>query len=360
MFRSPVGEAPDRLCTACGRNPSLGIDTRPSPASSLPLTAPVSENQPSAGAPVKLPQRRRKESYFLLKLVAGWLLFLVAIVFAARLIWQTDEKKSNLLAVVTTTVRDNSAAQDEILLNQASPLFNQALGGFLSVSTPEERNQFVANPIATAAKMARFYSLNPPVKIEPKALSLDASAVVHLPKGKVIETQWQTSDDRSFDAVFIEEDGDWHLDWDHFARHGDYPWALFLAGSGEDHGEFRLLARERLAAERKGEDAISIVFYAPRAGYPNEVGSKSPEFLVPRNTANGRLLDAAFKQDRSGQRPFGVKLKSTDPEGLIRLRVKVRRVQEDQKRRFELDEVVACHWYSNDAKGVEVSENPAK
>ena len=179
-------------------------------------------------------------------------------------------------------------------------------------------------------------------------------------EGQAIETQWHSSDSRSLDAVFIEDNGEWHLDWDHFARHSDYPWSLFLAGSGENHGEFRLLARERLAKERKNAESISIVFYAPRFGYSNEAGSQSPEFLIPRNTPNGRLLDAAFKLEREGKRPFGVKLHSINPEGLIRVRVKVRRVEDDEGRHFELDEVAACHWYANDAKGVEITEKPAK
>ena len=358
MFQSNVGHANDRLCTACGRNPSLGIEPPPSQSAATPVTAAVSEPQPADGNREKHPSRKRKSNYFLVKLVAGWLLFLVAVIFTARLFWQEAEKKSKPEVVMSASA-DETAAQDATLLNRASPFYNQTLGGFLSAGTPEERNQFVVNPIATAAKMARFYSLNPLVSIEPRTLSLDDSAVVHLPEGQAIETQWHTSDNKSLDAVFIEENGDWHLDWDHFARHSNYPWPLFLAGSGEDHGEFRLLARERLAAERKNAESISIVFYAPKFGRSNEAASQSPEFLIPRNTANGRLLDAAFKLERSGQRPFGVKLKSIDTEGLIRVRVKVRRVQEDQGRHFELDEVLSCHWYSNDAKGVEVIETPA-
>ena len=359
MFRSPAGHADDRLCTSCGRNPSLGIESQPGKSPVPPTASAAAEEQPAPTDREKQPQRKRRHNYFLVKLVAGWLLFLVAIVFTARLLWHEDEKKSKPV-VVASPAQDEAAAQDITLLNRARPLYNQTLAGFLSAGTPEERNQFVVNPIATAAKMARFYSLNPLVNIEPQTLTLGDHAVVRLPKRRAVETQWHSTDDQSLDAVFIEENGEWHLDWDHFARHSDYPWALFLAGSGENHGEFRLLARERLAKERKNADTISIVFYAPRFGYCHESGNQSPEFIIPRDTPNGRLLDAAFKLERSGQRPFGVKLKSIDPEGLIRVRVTVRRVEENQERHFELDDVLTCHWYSDDAKGAEVTERPTK
>jgi hypothetical protein len=360
MFRSTAGPADDRLCTTCGRNPSLGIQAQTGKPSTSPLTATAAqEEQPLHGDRENNTPRRRSYSYFLVKLVAGWLLFLIAIIFTARLLWKEGEKKSMPVAVASPA-QDEADAQDLALLNRARSSYNQTLAGFLSAGTPEERNQFVINPIETAAKMARFYSLNPLVHIEPKTLSLDDSAVVRLPRGRAIETQWHTSDDRSLDAIFIEENGEWHLDWDHFARYGDYPWALFLAGGGEDHGEFRLLARERLAEERKNADSISIVFYVPRFGYCNAAENQSPEFLIPRNTTNGRLLDAAFQLERSGQQPFCGKLKSINPEGLIRLRVKVRRVEENQERHFELDEIVACHWYSEDAKGVVISTQPTK
>ena len=359
MFQSTVGTADDRLCTACGRNPSLGIETQPGKSSIPPTPAAATEEQPPDANRDRPKPRRRSHNYFLVKLVAGWLLFLIAIVFTARLLWHEGAKEPKTV-VATSAVQDKTTAQDLTLLNQARPSYNQTLAGFLSAGTPEQRNQFVVNPIATAAKMARFYGLNPMLNIEPQTLSLNDSTVVHLPAGRAIETQWHSSDDRSLDAVFMEENGEWHLDWDHFARHSDYPWALFLAGSGESHGEFRLLARERLATERKNADSISIVFYAPRFGYPNETGSQSPEFLVARDTENGRLLDAAFKLERDGQRPFGVKLRSMEPEGLIRVRAKVRRVEDDQGRHFELDKVAACHWYTNDAKGMKTVEKSAK
>jgi len=207
--------------------------------------------------------------------------------------------------------------------------------------------------------MNRFYAENPSVNIDPQTLKITHSSVVHLPSGPAIETHWSSSDGYELDSVFIKENDEWRLDWDHFARYSDYPWPLFLAGSGGAFSEFRLLARERLAEERKNADAISIVLYAPRFGYTMEPGFQSPEFLIRRDTKNGRLLDAAFKLERENKRVFGAKFSNNNPAGFIRVRVKVRRSEKDLERGFELEEVVACHWYSVDAPGVEIPDQPS-
>ncbi|MES2922761.1 MAG: hypothetical protein V4819_14500 [Verrucomicrobiota bacterium] len=293
------------------------------------------------------------------KLVLGWLAVLLAIVFGVRHLWHhpSNPEKPFVSQLSTKTVVPDA---DVALLNEASPLCDQTFADYLAATTPEARNQFVLNPVVTAARMAHYYSLNPLVEIDPGTLSLNKTAVVHLPGRRAIESQWSASDGRLFDAVFVEENGEWRLDWDHYVRYSDHPWALFLAGGETDHGEFRLLARERLTEERKNEDSISIVLYPPRFGYAGETGSQSPEFLIKRDTRNGRLLDAAFKLERSGGSVFGVSLPNINPEDMIRVRVKVRRFEIDGVRRFEIDEVVACHWYSVDEPGVEIPDQAAE
>lgn len=357
LFLSPAGDVDGRLCPECGRNPSLGIEATPPDVSPNATPAAPGGNTRHPGNEEKHSLRKRKPNYFIPKLVIGWTLGLLIIIFGARKVWEDDSPIRNS-HLNTAPANDAVTADDIALLNEAGPLCNQTFSGFLNAGTPEERNQFVLAPITTAARMARFYSLNPLLNIDPRTLTFTKSAVLHLPAGRAIEAQWRSTDGHQLDAVFVEENGEWRLDWDHYARFSDYPWALFLAGSGEPQGEFRLLARERLADARKDKDSISIVLYAPRFGYTNDTGFQSPEFLIPRAGKNGRLLDAAFKLEKSGNRVFGVKLPSANPEGLIRVRVKVRRVEENMERHFELEDVVACHWYSTDVPGVEIPDQP--
>lgn len=343
-----------RLCSSCGRNPSLGIEP-PRADEAVPAPAPTG----NPGEREKRPVKKRKRSYLMLQLILGWSVLFAAIIYGARWKWGA-QLKDNQRTVSEAAPKNVVPAQDVILLDQAAPLCSQTFSGFLAAGTPEQQNQFVLSPITTAARMARFFSLNPLVVIDPQKLALSKHAVLHLPGRRAIETYWSSSDGRELDAVFMEENGEWRLDWDHYVRFSEYPWPLFLAGSGPEQVEFRLLARERLADERKAADTISIVFYPPRFGSNTEMGVKSPEFLVKRDSKNGRLIDAAFKLEKAGKRVFGVNLPSATPEGFIRVRVKVRRVEEAGERRVELEDVIACHWYYHDASGVEIPDQPLK
>ena len=315
----------------------------------------VAATEPAPAARERHPVRKRKRSYLVAKLAAVWVLVLVGIVFAARHFWH-DDAAARETAELATAETAKISPEDVAFLNEAAPLANQTFSNFLASGTPEQRNQFVLSPITTASRMARFYSLNPVISLDPATLALTGSAVLELPGGPAIETQWTSADGHVLDAVFLQQNNEWRLDWAHVARFSDYPGPLFLAGSELAAGEFRLLARERLAEERKDAETISIVLYAPRFGFSGETGFVSPEFLVPRASEDGRMLEAAFALAKADKRPFGMTLPRLDPDGLIRVRAKVRRIDENMERRFEIEDIVACHWYSTEESGIDVAD----
>ncbi|MEO5712949.1 MAG: hypothetical protein ABIT37_05615 [Luteolibacter sp.] len=350
LFQSSIGDLEGRLCTECGRGPSIGFEAQPA-ETGIPQPAAMEESGHS-GERERHSLRKRKKSHLMLKLVIGWTILLGSIIFGARWMFHDPSEVRKPAAMESPAKVAGRDEREVTFINEAGPVCNQVFSGFLTAGTPEARNQFVLSPIETASRMARFYALNPMANIDPSSLQLVKAAQLDLPGGKALETLWNSTEDRQFDAVFIKDGGEWRLDWDHFVRFSDYPWPLFLAGSGASEGEFRLLARERLAEERKNADTISIVLYAPRFGSMNDTGIQSPEFLIKRDSEDGRLLDAAFKLQRNGERVFGVKITSANPEGLVRVRVRIKRVEENMERHFELEKVVACHWYSIDDPGI--------
>ena len=351
LFLSAAGESDDRFCTTCGCKPALGVD----PPLLEAAAAPVADQPLDAAGRKRVSQGRSKHTFLRIKPVAGWLLLLATIFVAAQYL-RPEASKPPVAAKPKSEAKKTESAEDLALLNEAGPLCTATLSGFLNASSYEAQNQFVRTPIDTAPRMARFYSMNPFGVIDPKTVSAQGIAVVHLPGLEAVEAHLQSQDGRLLDAVFIKDQDEWLLDWEHYARYSDHPWALFLAGNGEEEGEFRLLARERLPEERRSEATISMVLYAPRFGYANDTGFQSPEFLVRRETRNGKLLDAAFKLERDGGRVFDVKLPGINPEGLIRVRLKIRRFEVEGERRFEIKEVIACHWYSVDDPGVVIPE----
>jgi hypothetical protein len=297
----------------------------------------------------KRSSRTRKNPHIMLKLIGGWLVVIVLILVGARHLWPEEKRQSTTASAAAASAGDE---EDSAFLKDSIPECMASFSGFLAAGTPEGRNQFVLSPISTASRMDRFYSLNPSMNIDPTSLELAGRSVVQLPDAKAIATLWKSNDGKQYDAVFLEEKGEWRLDWDQFARYSDYPWSLFLAGTGPSEGEFRLLARERLADERKDAESISLMLYAPRFGEPGETGFQSPEFLVPKTSPDGRLLDAAFKLARSGGQVFSPKIPNVNPDGMIRVRLAVRRIETEMERKFEITRVIACHWYSVDEPGV--------
>ncbi len=355
LFESPLGENKDRRCPECGSNPSLGYDV-PS------ITVLPKENPTQPALPTEIGKkshRRRKPMGLMVKLIGGWAIFVILIAVATQLFWD-DLPKNEKFVSKEEQERRKISPDDLALLDTSMPLCNQNFSGFLNARTAEERNQFVLSPIITAARMARFYALNSSKNFDAKTLTLVRNAVLHLPSGPAIETQWKSVTGGDFDVVFVKDNGEWRLDWNHFVRYSDYPLPLFAVGSGEDEGEFRVLARERLASERRGLDTISIVLCNPRLGYAKDSGYQSPEILVPRASKNGKLLTAAFKLEKDNKRVFGVNLPCLNPEEMIRVRVKLRRSKIDSGYQFEILDVLACHWYSEDVPGIDLPPTPVK
>lgn len=354
LFQSRAGESETRLCSKCGFDPATGVLEAAEAGTPVAAGLPAPRVAAESGASAKRGTRKHRGKHLLLKIVGGWSVVIAIIILGAKHYWGGPEAQAKAMPAETASPETDT---DRTLLSDAAPKCVEVFSRFVAASTPEERNQFVRTPVSTAARMARFYSLNPLANIDPATLELSKSAVIAFPEGKAIETLWKSTDGLSYDAVFREENGEWRLDWEHFARYGDYPWSQFLAGDGPDEAEFRLLARERLAKERRNESTISLVLYAPRFGRPDEEGFQSPELLVSRQSADGRLLDAAFKLAREGGRVYGSTLPPIDPGEMIRVRVKVKRSEENGERHFEITAVPACHWYSVDDPGVSPAES---
>jgi hypothetical protein len=358
LFKADYQGQSEHVCAECGQNPSdssIGGNGKPvfSPSTSAAVSA-IRNELPMKREGKTI--RKQKGMHSINKLIIGWILAMALFAFIGRMVWSNSPEQKQTETVSEAPERKEPSQEIAGFLQEALPKCSDTFGKFLATENAGERAQLSINSEQTGAHMARFNILNPPIKIDPKTLIRTGHGLLKLPVGNAVECQWKSSEGQIIDSVFMEEANQWHLDWDHFARYSDYPWPLFLAGDGPDEGEFRLLARQRFGGGGKNTSSLSIVLYAVAFGNTQEIGSASPEFQVSKDTKNGKLLDAAFALEQSGKRPFGIDLKSIDPEGYIRVRVKIRRVTKNNTRRYELLNVVACHWYSTVESGMEISD----
>ncbi|WAC19400.1 hypothetical protein OVA24_19410 [Luteolibacter sp. SL250] len=358
LFRTAAGPHLARRCTVCGEDPAIGLD--PDAAAGSPKAGGGGKDPMLRlkMAEVEKPKfhkrevRRQKGRYFAMKLVLVWMLLMVALAVGGHFLWR-EQPREEPTEMVEKAARNSLADEDFAYVNRAYGKCVANLSGFLAAGTPEVRNQFVRTPLDTARRMARFYQSNPFGTFDVKSIKGTGSGVIHLKDGrKLVETRWAAADGRSFDAVFFDEQGDWRLDWEEFVRFSEHPWLLFLSEPGDGVGEFRLFARERLSDQRNEVGDLRIALHAPRFGHPGEAGEASTEFTVDQQSESGKLLLEAFRIRKDGGRVYGSTLPNQDPEGMIRVRVKIRRADGTLGRSFTIEEVKACHWLSIDDPGL--------
>lgn len=357
FFQSDTAKKFGRRCSNCGfdPNPISSLENK----SSIPFTKSIPNLKSGIGQHAKRQSaldkpKNRNFGYSMLKIMAAWMLFIGLLIFGANMIWVENKPKE------TTDYEEKLALiaqqQDAEFLRESQPSCKKTLIEFLSTTLPEVRSQFVISPITAVMRMTRYKDISSIISLDSMNLDDSQWAVVRIGDEQAIESTWKDKNGKRYEAFFRKHESAWLLDWEHFTRYSDMPFSVFLAENGDAEGEFRLLARERLAEERKNMSTISVVFYSPTNGRLNETGMQSPEFLVERNSPEGRLLLAAFDALKRKERPFGAKEITQDPESMIRTRVKIRRSGEQDTRKFQLVELKACHWYSSDKPGFEVGK----
>lgn len=321
-------------CPLCGGDPHSGKAGQLGESIAQQINAVNVVDDASASA---------KSSWTMSKLVGVWLGLLFFIVLGARWKWKRP-------AVAATDKKPVSgeviSAKDQVFLQKVMPACLDAYVGFLTSPANESRSQFVLDPISSVVRMSRFYGLNAVPNSNLDTMRVEKHHLIQLPQGTALEVQWVPGERSCVETVFQQENGEWRLDWPHYARYGDHPWVLFLAGDGPSEGEFRVYARERLAEELKAKETISLVLYAPVAGRLGELSGRSPECVIRRDSPDGKKITQALLDRKQGRRPFGALLPNLDPDEVIRLRVRMKRNEVGAQRGFEIMEVKACHWYS--------------
>ncbi len=359
LFKEKFGVDEGRHCAVCDQKPGTGIwPARTEAPAEVHREVPAFDRRgESVEDTGRRAVRRKRQKNIMLRVVMIWT-FLMLLAVGVHYHFIENKQEDAQLETVAGRMIEGTLADERIaLLNQVLPECHQALGGFLAAGTPEARNQFVADPIETASKMASFYRDNPLPNVDLRQLQRVAQDVILVGGEWMVETRWKEKEGQVFDAVFRRDAGSWKLDWEHFSRYSEFPWALFLAGEGPDTAHFRLLVRQLLAGSEKERSGarLSVVMMAPEFGNPTATGVESPEFVIHRRSDEGLLLERAFEARSENTRLFGRKLPPMENEGLARVNVRVRREETGGVRKFFLEQVIACHWIDSPEVGYDLT-----
>jgi len=356
LFQSPAGDADERVCAKCGRDPSLGVEATPSRSqAALPKAAP--NRLSDAEDPRERRESRRTTRNSTVATVGlGWAGFMALTVIVVKFLWPEQQRENTPDDWIATVRKGNEGGATMVKLEQAMPSCVKTLSSFLTASTPAARNQFVNEPMAAAGRMARFYALNSLPRVDPETLENAGYSLLKVPGYQALESRWQGPDGLLLDCVFVQQGDEWLLDWDHFVRYQEFPWTLFTTGEGPAEAEFRLLVRQRATRYEVQASEMNLVFFLPQFGRPKERGKSVVELRIGRKSDAGRLLTAGFKQRAAGESSFGSTLKPLEDEDMLRVRVRLRRIApkegDDGGTTFELVKVEACHWLNSNDPGV--------
>lgn len=349
LFQEAVGNFENRTCPQCGLDPAPVIqEAAAAPVSPVGLAFTM---QMAAAAPAD-PYKKRsyKKLITFLKIIGVWLLFIGLIVWGAEMIWGGDPvSQTPQDPVVAEELRDSKPLSDEeIYFEEQMPACLEVLKGYLAAKTVEEQLPYLWSKGLDVEMMKSYIESAALSDIDANTSTLVVKSKLDFGDGEAILTHWENEDGDLFDAVFIKQGEKWKLDWHHFVRYSSQAWPMFLAGSGTDEGEFRLLARERYPEKRVASKNIEVMLYAPRHAHMDEAGFKATIEPLPLDSPGGKVLAAGFDQAKEGVSFFGSSIKRVNPDEMIRVRLKVRRISGDGTVRYEITDVSVCHWLNTD------------
>lgn len=368
LFQALPGLREDRYCSHCGFDPSTGVmhagERRALPSATKPtqpISKPTRERSTRPNEVEGSGRKPKRKTSLTVMIAGGWIATMLCIILIAKWLWP-DPDQSRPPEQERISLRQEVASQSQEVANgkflsEEGPASLEMFSKFLMSGTPEERNQYVLMPLQTAVRMDRFDRDNPMPKIDPADLRQLEVEVLKLPDGRVgMYSLWQHQNGQKYDTLMLKEEGEWKIDWEHFVRYSSEPFSMFISGNGDAEGDFRLLVRERLAEERKGLDTMSLVFYAPRFGRPQEEGQESPEVSVSRRSPEGRMLQAALQREMRGEKVFGMRTRAVNPDQMARVQVRLQRSGAETERTFRVVRVMATHWFSLEDPGLKASE----
>lgn len=356
LFPAEIGHDEDRACGVCKQRPGTGVwplqagkENDGGESTGSRETAQESPDGKAHRASAKI-----RRGNLLTWVVAVWVLVMGSALWLHRHNSMLAREESNRNGSEVEVARDMAA-----LLEAALPDCHRSLLGFLKAKDEGERLRFVADPAGTAVKMGSSETPDAHVQVDLGQVVRVGQELLALEGELVVRTRWQEgADGKRFDAVFRRGSGAWLLDWDHFVRFGDHSWKAFLSGEGPEEAEFRLLAKEIPSAEETERPNRKLRFelQTPQPEGSSETPVASQQLVVDRLSEEGLLLGAAFAANREGGGPFGGTLAPMEPEGLVRVRVIVKRIDFGGVRKFEVAKLIACHWISTDEPGFDLEK----
>lgn len=323
-------------------------------------------DDPAEKAPVQPTRSKRsssserrtkpKQSFALIKLIVIWFVALIGIALFIK--YRIDELRPPVATGNDNPQEDAALLSKNIdVANQSNALIMATANEFFQTTAPEAYAQLCLKRPRLAQTI--FNDASKATLFKPEsAPHLVARNVIRIGEIPMVETLWTDERNRQVEIIFGQQEEQWLVDWESFAKSSSMPWSIFHAEKDNGEGTFRLLVRQRLAKENTSDLLMSVMFYEPGFFHGSALGLPTPAFTVDRKSRDGKLILAALKTREDNQPIYGSMFPANDPPSTARVTVKIRRVVKDDVKSFELIEVLACHWLGIDDVGVDLTDTP--
>lgn len=309
----------------------------------------------------EIPQKaaRNKSKKFGSKLFTGICLWLALLAITCYLLIHSTDDLQNNSSREKEKQAINNYIQDGLdasVWNRAKDQIAPLASEFFSSSSPHvlaqvcrKRPSIIQTLAADTVKIISY-----PVDATPIFVK---SQIVWCGEKPFVETLWKDDRDRLIELVFAEDDGEWKIDWESFARSSTLPWSVFATEEGEAVGTFRFLVRERTAADAK-DGMLNIAFHDPALYHGMAPIAQTTPFIIDRKSRNARLILVALQARNENKPILGSIYPEADMATTARVHVRIRRTRTNGAAEFTLEEVLACHWLGWDDPGVTLPDAP--
>lgn len=354
----------DTLCDRCGQPPTpdqaLGevkenaIDQRPVKMIPAVQGETSDHSQPARVRSVK----KEKTDYFLVKLSVGWLCFLALFVILIYKVkdpgkWMRRTQAQRFAEATADFEKATTIADNQRIFNSAQASISTNTTGLLDNISPESRAQHV---LQTKNVVLSILHDGGKTKLlgSDANIQIESTNVIRIHDTPRIEILWKDEKGRRVEMVYAEEDQEWKIDWEAFAKSSTETWTMFDSGEEPKTGTFRFLVRERLAENFALNNQLSIVFYEPSFWNGVEPITQTPEFLLDRDSTIAKQIIAALNAKKNKQPIYNTMFSQKDPEGMARVRVTIERKVNGKEKIFTIKSVDALHWMNVNDFGLEL------
>lgn len=309
---------------------------------------------PSDGPPMERRRRKKKRSRpafsvrAIILMSVAWigivgLIFFVVIKFQQQL-GGGDE--------LSKTLEQRLSGEEKAFFRAEYPAIQKQLVAFLRSDTPELKTDYSLK-IPRLGRMMRRYYIDQSDETFPPTMQkapLFWNVAFEESPG-FVEVVFDAGGKDFIEAVFVKEDNDWLLDWEHFVRYSTQNWTLFHRRAGNDQeGTFRVYVEKVSESQQKEAPWVKIRLYGAHTEERRRKTEASEVIMIEGDDPLARKVDHLFI-DRDGESAGFSKLWKRDPKELRRATLKLAWVSDAAtgEDSLVLKEILSHHWRTGSA-----------